>query len=95
MQRLVIHKTVILGDDNPVLCVGHPADLIIGCTVGAREIKRMGRVMTGVSQPDRKALGELRVNQEPHAASMPARLICVMRAAKASAAKISSRSRSS
>ncbi len=71
------------------------ADLKVGRLVCAREIKGVDCVVPKLPKASRKPTGELRVEEKIHAAKGSILLTRVSRAAYASAARMSSCSRSS
>ena len=80
-------------DASILPCSGN--DFSIRGEVLPGQIECVQRVLSSYVQPSGEAPGELRVDKKPHAAKRSSRLTCAKRAAKDSAAKMSSRSRSS
>ena len=88
-------EVIVLGDDDAAISIGKLDDLTVGGAIAGGEIERVHSVMTGRGKPPGEPAWQLRVDQKGHAAGGWIRLTWASRAAKASAARMSSRSRSS
>lgn len=70
-------------------------DLVVTGSVGIREIERVDRIVPPFTEAQYQPAGKMRIEKKVHAAAGSIRLMRVSRAAYASAARMSSRSRSS
>ena len=89
-----IHEIGILRDHDPIFGGGKHEDRRVGGAVRVGEIEGVDGIVAGRGEPRRETAGELRVDDELHAASGSTRFTRVRRAAYSSAARMSSCSRS-
>ena len=89
------HEVGVLGDDDAAFLLSSGEDFTFGGEVLPGQINGVQCILSRFVQPVCESLRELRVTKELHAAKCSSRLMCVRRAAYESAAKMSSRSRSS
>lgn len=67
-EQVPIAKVGVLGDNDPISCIGDVADLAVGRPIAVGHIRRVRRVMPPLTQQRREPRGQLRVDEEPHAA---------------------------
>ena len=89
------HEVGILGNDDAAFLLCSGDDFTVGIEVLPGQIKGVQCILSRYVQPVGESLRELCIDKELHAAKCSNRLTCVRRAAYESAAKMSSRSRSS
>ena len=89
------HEVGIAGYNDAVFLLCSGDDFTVGGEVLPAQIKGVLCILSRIVQPVGESLRELRIDKELHAAKCSNRLTCVRRAAYESAAKMSSRSRSS
>lgn len=90
-----VREVRVLCYDDQRLAKRKLADLMVGRLVGPRKVERVNRAVPQFTKSNRKPAGKLRVEEEVHAARGSILLTRVSRAAYASAARMSSCSRSS
>jgi len=80
-EQKSLHKIAVFGDHDA--CVTHRSGDHIGIRGAVPEWKIQGMecVVTGLSQPSRKAQRQLRIDQKSHAAIGSIRFTCARRAA--------------
>lgn len=84
----------ILADHHTPIAIRDPAELCVRRPVPVRQLRRVHRVMTCITQQPRHARRELRVDEEPHAAPSGVIRLRAASAPNSNAANRSSRSRS-
>lgn len=89
------HEVGILGDNDAAILLCSGDDFTVGGEVFPGQIKGVQCILSRLVQPVGESFRELRIDKELHAAKCSSRLTWVRRAAYESAAKMSSRSRSS
>ena len=89
------HEVGVIGDDDAAILLCSGDDFTVGGEVHPGQIKGVQCILSRFVQPVGESLRELRIYKKLHAAKCSSRLTCVRRAAYESAAKMSSRSRSS
>lgn len=94
-NQIGLDEIGVLGDDDSLFPHGQPGQVSVGGAIAKREVERMQGIVPRFSQPYGETPWKLGVDQELHAASESIRLTWDSRAANASAARMSSRSRSS
>ena len=95
MQVKRIDEIGVFGYDDVLLTEGKLVDGCVGRAITERQVESMGCFMAGLPQSGREAARKLSINEELHADTGSSRLIWLNRVANASAARMSSRSRSS
>lgn len=94
-EQMRIDEIGILSQHYPIFPTGQLNDREVWGPVSPSEVQRVQRVMAARRQPARQASGQLRIDDESHAASRISCLVWAIRAAKARAARMSSRVKSS
>src|SRR5215208_5261095 len=90
-----IHKIGVFGDHRSLFACGNLDDLLISCAVTVGKIQRMNGIVPRLAQEENQAARKLGIDEEIHASIRSRRLTWLNRVAKARAARMSSRSRSS
>lgn len=93
--RVSNHEVSVFADDDTILAARQRGDVGIPRPILLGQVERMQNIVPACVQPARQSSRQLRIDDEPHAANGSMRLVCVTRAAKARAARMSSRVRSS
>ena len=93
-QQKRIDEVFILGDDSSSFANGNSVEFGIPGTVPVRKIEGMNGIVSFAPKPIRQSSGKLCVDQEPHPVTAWNLFTWLRRAAKAKAARISFRSRS-
>ena len=94
VQQVRIPKVAVLADHHTPIAIRDPAELCVRRPVPVRQLRRVHRVMTCITQQPRHARRELRVDEEPHAAPSGVIRLRAASAPNSNAANRSSRSRS-
>lgn len=90
-----VYEVSIFGNDNVAVARRKLVDDGVRRAVAERQIKRVDRFVSCLSQPRNEPTRELSIDQKLHADIGSRRLIWLNRVANESAARISSRSKSS
>jgi len=85
----------VLGDDHSAVLIRQPTKVPVTRPIAERQVQGVDGVTAERGQPSGEPVWQHRVEQEPHAAGGWMRFTCARRVAKARAARMSSRSRSS